>query len=127
MSTPQTTQNVEELKTRVLSSLINIAAQSEHKAKNVPTVAYDSEFWDDLQSGLREFTYKRRAMVQPDAPDSLVAYLRDLEQYGIPLAIGRARNRVENGDPRKIETEAFWEHFYSDITEFETTTDVLTA
>lgn len=120
--TPPRNFDTDRMQTRTLTTLVSIAEQYETKANNTPSVAYDSSFWQTLQQALQKQTRKYRQLAQAGAYTSLTAYLRDLEQYGIPLAIGRARNRVENGDPHKIETTEFWHKLYTDIKNFETTT-----
>lgn len=114
--------NSERMKTRTLDSLEKTIARYENAANNAPSSAYDSGFWTQLQQRLQTYTSKHRKLAVAGQYTDLAAYLRDLEQYGIPLAVGRAQNRVENDDPFIIATTEFWDDFRADIREFETNT-----
>lgn len=126
-TTPQQNFNSDRMQSRTLTTLVNIAEQYEDKANDTATVAYDPTFWNDLQQTLQHYTKKRRKLAQAGSYTRLAVYLRALEQFGIPLAVGRARHRVENDDPLIIKTIDFWNDFYTDIKTFETNATTVTA
>lgn len=112
----------DRMQSKTLQTLVGLTEKYESKANNTPTVAYDDSFWTDLQNTLQSYTHKRYQLASAGSYTTLAAYLRDLEQFGIPLIIGRARNRIETGDPLQIETTTFWNTIYDEIESFETNT-----
>lgn len=123
--TPQKNFSSDRMRSRTKSTLISLAKEYESEANDTPSVAYDNAFWNGLQRTLQAHAQKKCRIAEAGSYTELAAYLRDLEQYGIPLAVGRARHRVENENPRIIATSELWDDLYEDIEEFDTNTDIV--